>query len=145
MVVVHGHTPHHAVEISERSINLDTACVYGGRLTAMEVHSQQVWSVESTATTVALHLRDRKDSRRRARRFDGCVPVRVESDGLTLEFATVNYSEIGVLMRPMTGVRLPPGTTISGIIGEGLGEKAFRGVVLRVDGEGRHAVKLIEE
>lgn len=144
-IVVHGHTPHTAVEIAEHSINLDTACVYGGCLTAMEVHSREVWSVESAATALAVQLRDGKDSRRHARRFTGCVPVRVESDGHTLEFETVNYSEIGVLMRPLTAVRLPPGTAVSGLIGVGHGEKTFRGVVLRVDGDGRHAVKLIDE
>lgn len=142
-VVVHGHTPHLDVEISEHSINLDTACVYGGRLTAMEVHSREVWSVESAATDMALRLRDGKDSRRQARRFNGCVPVRVESEGRTLEFETVNYSEIGVLMRPMQAVRLPTGAVVSGVIGAGLGETTFRGVVLRVDGDGRHAVKLL--
>lgn len=141
-IVVHGHTPHLDVEIAEHSINLDTACVYGGRLTAMEVHSREVWSVESAANDIAVQLRDGKDSRRQARRFNGCVAVRVEWDGKTLEFETVNYSELGVLMRPMRAVRIPPGSLVSGVIGPGLGEKPFRGVVLRVDGDGRHAVKL---
>ncbi|MBX3189870.1 MAG: metallophosphoesterase [Labilithrix sp.] len=142
-IVVHGHTPHHGeARIGARSINLDTACVYGGALTAMEVHSRKVWAAESTAKAVALHLRDRSDSRRQARRFSGCVPVRVESDGLVLDFETVNYSEIGLLLRPLGGVRLPAGTTVSGVIGEGNGERSFRGVVLRIDGQGHHAVKL---
>lgn len=143
-IVVHGHTPRRTVGVSSRTINLDTGCVYGGHLTAMEVHSRAIWAVESTTKGGAVHLKDGKDSRRQARRFDGSIPVSIESEGLTLSFETINYSEIGLLVRSTSAVRLPPGTTVTGTIGEGHGERAFRGVVLRVDGQGRHAVKLLD-
>ena len=36
-LVVHGHTPVEKVDLSRDRINLDTGCVYGGYLTAMDV------------------------------------------------------------------------------------------------------------
>lgn len=147
-IIVHGHTPRAEVELGERTINLDTACVYGGRLTAMEVRSRQEWFVERDPTVPEVHLRDGRDSRRGARRFTGRIPVVLRVGGRTYDFETINYSEIGLLIHGVgtsSKVRLEPGTAVSGLLGKGLGEKPFRGVVLRVDGENRHAVKLLAD
>jgi serine/threonine protein phosphatase 1 len=147
-IIVHGHTPRSEIELGERSINLDTACVYGGRLTAMEVYSRRAWFVERDPRVEPVHLRDGRDSRRGARRFTGRIPVAVRAKGRTYDFETINYSEIGMLMRgvgPAAHVRLEPGTTISGRIGAGHGETPFHGVILRIDGDNRHAVKLLPE
>ncbi|HEY8076566.1 MAG TPA: metallophosphoesterase family protein, partial [Labilithrix sp.] len=118
-IVVHGHTPVPEVEINERRINLDTSCVYGRCLTAMELGSREMWSVDRSVTPKPIYLRDSKDSRRRAFRFTGKVPVSVTYEGLRLEFETINYSEIGVLMHPVgkgATATLRPGALITGLI-----------------------------
>jgi serine/threonine protein phosphatase 1 len=145
-IVVHGHTPRPEVEILPRRINLDTSCVYGHALTAMELHSQKTWRVERSTSPQPIYLRDARDSRRQALRFTGRVPVSVQYDGRTLPFETTNYSELGILMHhaekspPLT---LPRGATIQGVIGEGVAATPFRGVILRIDAGRQYAVKLI--
>ena len=145
-IVVHGHTPVPEVEINARRINLDTSCVYGRCLTAMEIGTREMWRVERSTTPKPIYLRDSKESRRRAFRFTGKVPVTVQWEGVNLEFETINYSEIGVLMHPVKGTSaaLRPGALITGVIGVDPGTP-FRGVVLRVDDGARHAVKIIPD
>lgn len=147
-IVIHGHTPVPEVEIFPRRINLDTSCVYGRYLTAMEVHSREFWHVERSTTPKPIYLRDARDSRRRAFRFTGRVPVIVQFEGKTLQFETINYSEFGVLMRPVEAaamMALRPGAAISGAIGTDGASTQFRGVVLRVDEGARHAVKIFAD
>jgi serine/threonine protein phosphatase 1 len=147
-IVVHGHTPRPQVEILPHRINLDTSCVYGHSLTAMELHSHRMWNVERSTTPQPIYLRDVRDSRRAALRFQGRVPVSVQYQGRTLAFETTNYSELGILMHHVE--QHPPhaldrGATITGLIGEGTAATPFKGVVLRVDAGRQYAVKLIVE
>lgn len=145
-IIVHGHTPIPEVEFGPRRINLDTSCVYGRCLTAMEMYSREMWHVERSLTPQPTYLRDVRDSRRRAFRFTGRVPVSIQYDGRTLQFETINYSEIGVLMRPVEAtamMALRPGSLVTGVIGTDGGTTPFRGVVLRIDEGARHAVKLL--
>jgi serine/threonine protein phosphatase 1 len=148
-IIVHGHTPVPEVDIAERRINLDTSCVYGRSLTAMEIRSRELWHVERSATPKPIYLRDAKDGRRQAFRYTGKVPVVVQYEGVTLPFETINYSEIGVLMRPApnraASGSLRPGATITGLIGTDGAATPFRGVVLRVDEGARHAVKILPD
>lgn len=147
-IVVHGHTPLPEVEFAPRRINLDTSCVYGRCLTAMELYSRELWHVERSTAPKPIYLRDAKESRRRAFRFDGRVPVAVQYEGRALQFETINYSEIGVLMRPVEAaamMALRPGSAISGFIGTDGASTPFRGVVLRIDQGARHAVKIFHE
>ncbi|MBL8608196.1 MAG: metallophosphoesterase [Myxococcales bacterium] len=145
--VVHGHTPVSEVEITDGRINIDTSCVYGIRLTAMEVHTQELWTVERSTAPKPIYLHDSRDSRRRAFRFTGKVPVAVRHEGKTLAFETLNYSEIGLLMVPADGRPdgIGVGTAITGVIGSGEAATPFRGVVLRIDDGDRYAVKLIAD
>lgn len=147
-IIVHGHTPIPEVEIAPRRINLDTSCVYGRCLTAMELHSRELWHVERSTEPRPIYLRDAKESRRRAFRFNGRVPVAVQYEGKSLQFETINYSEIGVLMRPVEAkgmMALRPGAAVSGFIGTDGAATPFRGVVLRIDEGARHAVKIFPE
>lgn len=144
-IVVHGHTPLPDVEINPHRINIDTSCVYGRRLTAMEIQTQELWHVERSTAEIPQFLHDAKDSRRQAFRFTGRVPVVVQHDGKTQLFETINYSEIGLLMVPVkvginTGLR--QGSSVTGAIGSGAGATHFQGVILRVDDGERHAVKI---
>jgi serine/threonine protein phosphatase 1 len=143
-IIVHGHSAIYDVDIQPRRINIDTACVYGRTLTAIDPHSHEMWHVERSTAPQPIYLRDVKDSRRHALRFTGVVPVIVMHEGKKLLFETINYSEIGLLMTPVEprDVKVKPGTHISGTIGIVETATPFRGVVLRVDAGQRIAVKI---
>lgn len=122
--VVHGHTPVNAVEMSATRINIDTACAYGGFLTAVELPAHRIYSVPRKVEERPAFLRDRA-SRRAAIRFLGSVPVRVThpSHG-EIQMETLNYSEIGMLIRARNEAQrgealLSASTDVEGIVGEG--------------------------
>ncbi len=146
-IIVHGHSAIHEADVQPRRINLDTACVYGRRLTAMEINSRQMWGVERSTGPQPIYLRDTKDSRRHALRFTGKVPVAIMHAGKKHVFETINYSEIGILMTPVNPaqVQLKAGTAITGTIGVGETATAFKGIVLRVDDGQRVALKITVE
>lgn len=126
--IVHGHTPVNAVELSATRINVDTACAYGGFLTAIELPSHRIYSVPRK-TGLRPHFLREKGSRRAAVRFLGSVPVTLHHDTLgPLVFETLNYSEIGMLLRAHDEDSrmkqwLEKGDSVKGIVGEG---DAFR-------------------
>ncbi len=146
-IVVHGHSAIESIDIQPRRINLDTACVYGRRLTALELNTHEMWCVErSDRAPAPSTLRDSKDSRRNALRFSGKVPVVITHLGARMIFETINYSEIGMLMVPLdpTVVTLKAGTPISGTIGVGDTGDAVQGASsLRVDAGQRIALKIV--
>lgn len=146
-IIVHGHSAIPDIDVQERRINLDTACVYGRRLTCMELGTRQVYSVERSTSPQPIYLRDARDSRRHALRFAGKVPVVLNHEGGPLLFETINYSEIGILMTPVKPpeVRIKGGATVHGTIGVGDTATAFKGVVLRVDDGARIALKIVVE
>jgi serine/threonine protein phosphatase 1 len=143
-IIVHGHSAIPDIDVQPRRINLDTACVYGRRLTCMELNTREVYAVERSTSPQPIYLRDLKDSRRHALRFTGKVPVVVVHEGTPLQFETINYSEIGILMTPVIPpeVMLEAGMAVSGTIGVGDTATPFRGVVLRVDDGRRIALKI---
>ncbi len=121
--IVHGHTPVNAVEVSAARINVDTACAYGGFLTAIELPSHRIYSVPRKTGLRPAFLRD-KTSRRAAVRFLGSVPVLIkhEQHG-DMIFETLNYSEIGMLLwSPVEDDRmkqlLQQGETVRGTVGD---------------------------
>ncbi len=144
-IIVHGHSAMADIDVQPRRINLDTACVYGRRLTGMDLNTRDVYAVERCTGPQPIYLRDVKDSRRHALRFDGKVPVSLNYNGATLLFETINYSEIGILMTPVAPleVKVQAGTAIRGTIGIGETATAFDGVVLRVDADRRIALKIV--
>lgn len=144
-IVVHGHSAIPNIDVQPRRINLDTACVYGRRLTGMELKTREVYTVERSTGPQPIYLRDVRDSRRHALRFTGKVPVVLRHDGYTMLFETINYSEIGILMTPVrpTETKVKTGTMVSGTIGVGETATAFNGVILRVDDGTRVALKIV--
>jgi serine/threonine protein phosphatase 1 len=121
--IVHGHTPVNAVELSASRINVDTACAYGGFLTAIELPNHRIYSVARKTGLRPAFLRD-KASRRAAVRFLGAVPVVINHERhgqLVLE--TLNYSEIGMLLwSPTESQRskqfLEQGESVKGTVGD---------------------------
>jgi serine/threonine protein phosphatase 1 len=128
--IVHGHTRVPQVEFSPSRINLDTGCVYGGALSAMELPTHRVWSVprKRDGEVVLLH-----DTTRRAMiRFRGAIPVRIE--GVAAELETMDYSEIGMGLRARgpAEVRLNVGDVVRGTVGPpDLFQIDFEGIVVR--------------
>ena len=117
-VIVHGHTPVDAVTILRNRINLDTGCVFNGRLSAIELPEGRVYSVPRQLQPRVL-LRDRR-SRRAAVRFRGTTPVKVFRGEETCLFETVDYSEIGLFIRSLdesAGVMFDVDELLHGLIG----------------------------
>jgi len=134
-LIVHGHTPVLAPEISIQRINVDTGCVFGGALTAIELPSQRLFSMPRQTREPPRHLRDIR-SRRQAIRFQGSIPVTIEVYRRPLHFLTVNYSEMGMLLRCLPGAhtKLRPRQAVRGSIGaHGPWRVEFVGEVVRCE------------
>lgn len=135
-VIVHGHCQQPDPVVEKRHINVDTGCVYDGKLTAMELHSREVWRVPRQQREPPRYLRDIR-SKRRAIRFEGAIPVQIDRPEIPLHFLTVNYSEIGMYLRTLStygAVDLKVGEAVNGFIGvHGPWRIRFWGEVVRRD------------
>jgi hypothetical protein len=133
-LVVHGHTAVPEVEIASNRINLDTGCVFDGNLSAIELPSCRVFSTPRRGAGPRMLLKE-AGSRRGAVRFRGSVPVQIELKGTTYDFETVDYSELGMCMRPVDARAeraLSEGVEVEGVIGPpNLFTIRFRGSVVR--------------
>jgi len=132
-VIVHGHTPVRRVTQWPNRINIDTGCVYDGRLTALALPGEARFSVRRSRQAQRVLLRDPRGSRE-AFRFHGAVPVRVKREGRIHELVTVDYSELGMYLRALEpdAPRFSQGERIEGIVGPGDSSSvSFRGVIVR--------------
>lgn len=132
-VVVHGHSAVAEALIAPNRVNVDTGCVYGGRLSAVELHAGAVYSVAAGSPAPPRHLRDGA-SRRRAMRFAGAIPVRLAGDAGDERFETINYSPLGLYLRPRAGTAPArrEGDVVHGVLGEpGRWEMPFGGRIVR--------------
>ncbi len=151
-VVVHGHTPVPRATLWPNRINIDTGCVYRGRLTAISLPGEVKFSVKRTNAEFRVVLRDLSGQGiRKAHRFTGAIPVSVHRGDRVHEFVTVDYSEIGMYLRtvdPAENSRFNEGERITGIVGpKSLSPVEFIGVIVRqrIDDFGVHyGVKLID-
>lgn len=143
--IVHGHTPMTDVEVRANRINVDTGCVFGGRLTAIELPSQKVFSVERRdKDQEAVFLRDHSHSSRVATRFQGALQLTVVKGSRAFEFETLNYNQFGLLIRETLSAKatdlggsLRVGEIIRGVIGtRDLTELRFSGEVVRTETRG---------
>ena len=135
-VIVHGHCQQPEPVIAKNHINVDTGCVYDGSLTAIELHTEEVYRVPRQQREAPRYLRDIR-SKRRAIRFEGAIPVQIDRPEIPLHFLTVNYSEIGMYLRSLAtygAVELKVGETVTGFIGvHGPWRIRFWGEVVRRD------------
>lgn len=133
-VVVHGHTPVRRATLWPNRINVDTGCVFNGRLTAIALPGDLAFSVKRVQSRDKVILRDRSGTRV-AHRFVGTVPVRVVHAGRTHELVTVDYSELGMFLRPLDpddNFRFNEGERIEGIVApDDLAPVAFVAVIVR--------------
>ena len=133
-VVVHGHTPVPRVTLRPNRINLDTGCVFDGRLTALALPGEVRFSVGRTQAPRQVVLRDTTGIRT-AHRFVGTIPVRVTHAGCVREFVTVDYSELGMYLRaidPAENARFEEGERIEGVVGPSSSSPVgFVGIIVR--------------
>lgn len=97
-MIVHGHTPTKQVELKENRINLDTGCVFQGQLSAIEVHSGEIFSVPARKQIPLTFLKSDPSMSRVAARFSGSIPVHIPINGIIHEYETLNYNEFGLLI-----------------------------------------------
>ncbi|MGZ3650044.1 MAG: metallophosphoesterase [Bdellovibrionota bacterium] len=127
-IVVHGHTPMEAAEILPNRINLDTGCVFGRRLSAMNMATGELISVErnqgARPTFLTQSLSGHRD---RAQRFAGNVTVEILVGSIGFAFHTVNYNEFGLLIHAAPGaehLKFAVGESLKGLIKPG-GDSIF--------------------
>lgn len=117
-LIVHGHTPHPDVEVRPNRINMDTGCVLGNRLSAIELPARRVHAVKSERKPGRTYLKS-PDARRRAVRFPGAIPVHIRSGKVRAELETLNHNEFGMFCRDTSDSDVPvvkKGAVLHGII-----------------------------
>lgn len=144
-IIVHGHTPVQRAEIRSNRINLDTGCVYGGHLTALELPKNKLHHVnKGSSAQPPLFIKDSGPSRR-ALRFQGRLPVLAGPPGEKQRlYETLNYNQLGLLIRESEGSigqSLKEGEAVEGQIGkEPQPLIQFKGQVVRTESRGRMMV-----
>ncbi len=127
-IVVHGHTPVSNPEILPNRINLDTGCVFGRRLTAMNMVTGELFSVERDVNASAKFLISTMvNGVRRPLRYSGEVSVEIRLGEENFRFRTANFNEFGLLIFPTPGsehLQFALGQNVAGLINPG-GEIEF--------------------
>lgn len=99
-LVIHGHTPTLEPEIFENRIGLDTGCVFGNKLTALEIPAMKYhFSAKDKKPTQKFLLAESFANQRHAARFKGAIPIEVQREGGNLACETINFNEFGFLLR----------------------------------------------
>jgi len=148
--IVHGHTVVNGAEQTARRVNLDTGCVFDGHLSAMELRTRTLYTVDRMAPSEPIQLRAASD-RRAAVRFKGDLPVTTLRNGVTHRFEALDYNEIGLHLKHLDGMDdllYRPGASIVGTIDpDGDAPVTFEGVVVRatrVDTLWHYGIQLTE-
>jgi serine/threonine protein phosphatase 1 len=119
-IVVHGHTPVETPEILPNRINLDTGCVFGRRLSAMNMQTGEIISVTHDDKVEPKFLvTEFSGGQTRAQRFSGDVLVEILYLGKVYPFRTVNFNEFGLLIYPAPEseqIKFKQGETVAGMI-----------------------------
>lgn len=142
-LVVHGHTPMRQVEVKENRINIDTGCVYGGMLSALELPAGKFHQVERGVEKPPVASDPQPNSQRLGIRFSGRLPLVVGKVGekSVYSFETLNYNQFGLLMREIDlNCGFSVGDLITGRIGSGAGALQFKGRIVRQDGRSGQGV-----
>lgn len=143
-LVVHGHTPVPDYDSRENRINVDTGCVYDGKLTAIELPKKvfhQVARVKDANRKVSYPTES--NSARISTRFSGRIPVMAGKPGdARTRYETLNYNQFGLLMKDLGGKSaFEVGDAIEGRIGDDPSKAIdFAGTVVRAETRGPSAV-----
>ena len=140
-LVIHGHTPITEVDFRKNRVNIDTACAYNNKLTAIELPSMALHSVIRLEPLVPKRFTT-PHSRRDSARFRGSLRVFVKHADALIEFRTGDYSETGMNIharRNPHSLVLQMDETVEGYVSSHDHDMvAFRGDVVRIwqQGEG---------
>lgn len=124
-IIVHGHTPVEDVQILKNRINLDTGCVYDGMLSAINLTTKQLYSVQKRDSYVHVTLKSEFPIRRGARYTFTTMPLYIEIDDHLHQFEVLNFSEFGMLILEVSDdapLQLSKGDKIQGHLGQ---ERAY--------------------
>jgi serine/threonine protein phosphatase 1 len=116
--VVHGHTPVPEVERRSNRTNIDTGCVQGNVLTAIDLPSGRLFQVAKQTIEPSTRLSD-PETRRRTVRFPGALEVVIHKGGRQINLETLNHNEYGMFCRDVTSAKqeLMAGEHVRGVIG----------------------------
>jgi len=130
--IIHGHTPILDTTLDNQKINLDTGCVYGGKLTAIELPEKIIYSVPKINEEIA---RPETPGKRRSVRYSIVLPITIDLGEGQAFFETINYSDHGMLIYTITSIELAftVNQNISGIIGTDKSQAYFTGIIKRVE------------
>jgi serine/threonine protein phosphatase 1 len=146
-IVVHGHTPGKSYEVLPNRINLDSGCVYGRTLTALELPAMrfhQVWRDQSQlAEPIPAATNSQSRAVRSVLRFAGRIPLAIKlADGRIEKLEALNFNRTGILMRELNQSKealIQVGDHVSGQIGDsGTTQISFSGEVVRSEGRDGH-------
>ena len=114
---------------------------------ALELPEKKFYSVQRQKVDREIHLRD-QNSKRRAVRFQGTIPVYIHAENELMQFETQDYSQVGMLIRNIitpTEKVLEEGTEITGEIGHDSHQTLiFKGKIVRVNKDGDDFLYAIE-
>jgi serine/threonine protein phosphatase 1 len=133
--VIHGHTPVVMSFFSRKRINVDTGCVYGNKLTALELPSEKCYEVGKIKPCqhIYYHL---DGSKRKSERFEIDLPANIFQANQNLKARAINFSETGTMLhfnQLKNPVIFKEGKSIRGSIGvEEKETTPFQGIIKRV-------------
>ena len=134
-VIIHGHTPIKDCFFSDKRINIDTGCVFGNKLTALELPSKKIYEVKKEKIVKDVFYKI-DGSARRSERFKICLPVVIQSEDGVYKCKAIDYSATGTMLMfddPERIFKCNLEKVIKGVIG--IKEKdvvAFEGIVRRI-------------
>ncbi len=139
-LIIHGHSARKEPEVRPNRINLDTGCVYNGRLTALELPVRKFYGVDKIRKNENPSFMIQKQEPRVAVRYKGSIKVVIDPDLRRLQLETINYNQFGLLLGEFNEAQTPSlkdGEQITGLIGEAPERQIhFEGVVVRTESRG---------
>lgn len=130
--IIHGHTPVLNPTITPKRINVDTGCVFEGKLTAIELPENIIYSIpkaKAEEMTTDTHV----PGRRRSIRYDIVLPVSISFGEIQAHFETINYSDHGMLIYTtnLQDLDIEVNKKIKGLIEKKKNQVPFTGTILR--------------
>ena len=96
-VIIHGHTPVMQCFVSAKRINIDTGCVFGNKLTAIELPRQKIYEIAKVKAPKEIYYKI-DGSARRSERLKVCLPVALHTTEGVFKCKAIDYSATGTML-----------------------------------------------